>query len=37
LYDGVVAAAVVLAMSLGLLAPKLLLDGLSERAKRVRP
>jgi hypothetical protein len=36
-YDGVVAAAVVLAMSLGLLAPKLLLDGLSERAKRVRP
>jgi hypothetical protein len=31
------AAAVVLAMSLGLLAPKLLLDGLSERAKRVRP
>jgi uncharacterized membrane protein YjjB (DUF3815 family) len=32
LHDGVVAAAVVLAMCLGLIVPKLLLDGLSERA-----
>ena len=32
LHDGVVAAAVVLAMCLGLIVPKLVLDGLSERA-----
>jgi uncharacterized membrane protein YjjB (DUF3815 family) len=34
LSDGVVAAIIVLAMCLGLLAPKLVLDGLSERAAR---
>jgi uncharacterized membrane protein YjjB (DUF3815 family) len=34
LSDGVVAAIIVLAMCLGLLAPKLALDGLSERAAR---
>ena len=34
LYNGVVAAAVVLAMCLGLLVPRLVLDGLSERATR---
>jgi uncharacterized membrane protein YjjB (DUF3815 family) len=33
-YNGVVAAAVVLAMCLGLLVPRLVLDGLSERATR---
>jgi hypothetical protein len=32
LHDGVVAAAVVLAMCRGLIVPKLVLDGLSERA-----
>jgi hypothetical protein len=32
LRDGVVTAAVVLAMCLGLIVPKLVLDGLSERA-----
>jgi uncharacterized membrane protein YjjP (DUF1212 family) len=35
LYNGVVAAAVVLAMCLGLLVPRLVLDGLSERATRL--
>jgi uncharacterized membrane protein YjjP (DUF1212 family) len=34
LYNGVVAAAVVLAMCLGLLVPRLVLDGLSQRATR---
>jgi uncharacterized membrane protein YjjP (DUF1212 family) len=34
LSDGMVAATVILAMCLGLLAPKLVLDGLSERAAR---
>lgn len=34
LYNGVVAAAVVLAMCLGLLVPRLVLSGLSERATR---
>jgi uncharacterized membrane protein YjjP (DUF1212 family) len=34
LYNGVVAAAVVLAMCLGLLVPRLVLDGLSERGTR---
>jgi hypothetical protein len=34
LHDGVVAAAVVLAMYLGVIVPKPVLDGLSERATR---
>ena len=34
LSDGVTAATIILAMSLGLLAPKLLIDSLSERAAR---
>jgi hypothetical protein len=33
LSDGVVAATIVLAMCLGLLAPKLVIDGLSERPR----
>jgi hypothetical protein len=37
LCDGVVAATVVLAMCLGLLVPKIVLDGLSERATRRMP